>query len=158
MLMLLSMHVTSVLFYYGSIISPWLWASNSSRPFLCALAGIYHFVAAEGSLSMFHKSYYYGWLRCSQNSRREAVIHDYHGHTLLLHTGGQESIQSHTSRKYLCNSEWGKWPHPPLITARLDVLAPRSQYFLPLEPVCFCWARPHILWGDCYLLVSCLEL
>ena len=91
-------------------------------------------------------------------SKLKKIICAYHGHTLLLHTGGQESIQSHTSRKYLCNSEWGKWPHPPLITARLDVLAPPSRYFLPLEPVCFCWARPHILWGDCYLLVSCLEL
>jgi len=42
MLMLLSVHVTSVLFQYGSIVSPWLWASigvthsYSSRPCLCA--------------------------------------------------------------------------------------------------------------------------
>ena len=36
-----------------------------------ALCGIYHFVAAEGNLSMF---YYYGWPCCSQTSRRSSMI------------------------------------------------------------------------------------
>ena len=68
-----------------------------------ALCGIYiyHFVVAEGGSSMFHKSYWMATLLSNLNE----IICAYHGHTLLLHTGGQESIQSHTSRKYLCNSE-----------------------------------------------------
>ena len=153
-------------FYYGSIISPWLWASNSSRPFLCALAtyalcGIYIYITLlppRAAYPCFIKVTTMGGyvaLKTQEEKQWSMIIMGIHCYFTqedrrAFKATPVESIYATLSEVSGHILLWYK--------SKVRCLAPLSQYFLPLEPVCFCWARPHILWGDCYLLESCLEL